>query len=167
MRTFFVALRAALYATGFVFLWGWVALSVRTYDRSLGIALPAWTATLGIFFMVAGGALALLCVGVFVERGRGTPAPFDAPRQFVATGPYRYVRNPMYVGGLTLLTGFGLYERSVSILLLCLLFLLAAHLFVLFYEEPTLRRQFGATYERYCESVPRWIPGARHTRRDG
>ncbi len=158
MRMLFDALRALVYTTGFVFLWGWIALGVRAYDRSLGIALPAWTAMLGILFMLVGGIFALLCAGTFVARGRGTPAPFDAPRQFVAGGPYKYVRNPMYIGGWIVLSGFGLYLHSFSILLLSLAMLLLAHLFVVFYEEPNLREKFGPTYEGYCNSVPRWIP---------
>jgi len=158
MRLLFDALRALVYATGFVWLWSWVALGVRGYDRSLGIALPAWTATPGIALMAVGGIIALLCVGTFVVRGRGTPAPFDAPRQFVAVGPYRYVRNPMYIGGLTVLVGFGLYLRSPAILFFCLAWIFLAHMFVIFYEEPHLREKFGAAYEGYCSRVPRWIP---------
>lgn len=152
------ALRALVYMTGFIFLWGWMAMGVRRYDPELGIALPAWTQTLGIPFMLIGGILVLLCAGAFVIWGRGTPAPFDAPREFVALGPYRCVRNPMYIGGGILLSGLGLYERSPSILLLSLLGLLLAHLFVVFYEEPTLRDRFGPTYVNYCARVARWIP---------
>jgi protein-S-isoprenylcysteine O-methyltransferase Ste14 len=108
--------------------------------------------------MVLGGILALACAGAFVARGRGTPAPFDAPSAFVATGPYRYVRNPMYIGGLILLAGLGLYELSLSILLLSLLLFLVVHVFVFLYEEPGLKAKFGVTYSDYCKDVPRWIP---------
>src|SRR5215470_1523330 len=149
MRTLFDALRALVYVTGFVYLWGWMALSVRKYDLGLGINLPAGTEKVGIPFMLIGGMIMLLSVGTFVVRGRGTPAPFDAPRQFVPVGPYRYVRNPMYIGAWIVLTGFGLYLHSPSILLMALAALLLAHLFVIFYEEPTLREKFGAPYESY------------------
>ena len=158
MRTLFDALRALVYMIGFVFFWGWVALGVRRYDRSLGIVLPAWTEKLGIPLLLIGGVIALLCAGTFVVRGRGTPAPFDAPRQFVAAGPYKYVRNPMYIGAWIVLCGLGLYLDSLSILLMTLAALLLAHLFVVLYEEPTLREKFGARYADYCHSVPRWIP---------
>jgi protein-S-isoprenylcysteine O-methyltransferase Ste14 len=70
-----------------------------------------------------------------VAQGQGTPAPFDAPRNFVAIGPYRCVRNPTYIGALTVLVGFGLYEYSVSILLLCLVVFALVHLFIVVYEE--------------------------------
>jgi protein-S-isoprenylcysteine O-methyltransferase Ste14 len=112
----------------------------------------------GIVLMVMGGVLGLACAGTFIVRGKGTPAPFDAPREFVAVGPYRYVRNPMYVGGLFLLAGLGFYEQSISILLMALLLLLVVHLMVVFYEEPTLRKSFGASYEEYCRTTERWVP---------
>jgi protein-S-isoprenylcysteine O-methyltransferase Ste14 len=162
MKTLFIALRAAIFGAGFVFLWGWVALSLHhRYDISLGVALPNWTRPLGIVLMVAGGTLASACVATFVTRGEGTPAPFDPPRNFVAAGPYRFVRNPMYIGGFTVLFGFGLYERSVAILLFTLPWLLSAHLFVVLYEEPHLRSMFGTPYNAYCRSVRRWLPLAR------
>lgn len=108
--------------------------------------------------MIAGAALVLTCVGFFVLRGRGTPAPFDPPKNFVAAGPYKYVRNPMYVGGLSLLVGFGLWQQSVSILLFALLLALIVHLFVVLFEEPGLERRFSASYINYKQSVNRWLP---------
>jgi len=158
MKTLLIAVRAAVYGTGFVLLWGWVALSVRRFDPEIGGVLPAWTRPLGIVLMVVGAALAVSCVAVFVMRGRGTPAPFDPPREFVAQGPYQYVRNPMYVGGLGVLAGFGLYQRSLAIVLFALVFLCCAHLFVVFYEEPGLERRFGQSYRDYKRSVNRWLP---------
>jgi protein-S-isoprenylcysteine O-methyltransferase Ste14 len=162
MNTLFVALRSAVYASGFLFLWGWLAVSVRKYDDSLGFSLPAWLGIPGIVLLVFGAVVALTCVATFVARGRGTPAPFDAPREFVALGPYRYVRNPMYIGGLAMMIGYGLYAFSPSVLLLAVGGFALAHAFVIFYEEPTLRRSFGQTYEDYCRSVRRWIPRPPH-----
>ena len=153
-----VALRALVYMTGFLLFFAWLALRVRALDRFLQITLPERVDIVGIVMMVGGGVLALACVGTFIIRGKGTPAPFDAPREFVATGPYRYARNPMYVGGLSLLAGFGLCEHSVSILLMALALFLAVHLLVVFYEEPTLRKLFGSTYHDYCRTTARWIP---------
>lgn len=159
MRTLFTAFRAITFGSGFVFLWGWVALALhRDYDAQLGFSLPAWTHALGILLMVGGGTLALACVAAFVVDGHGTPAPFDPPRKFVAVGPYRLVRNPMYLGGFATLFGFGLYEQAPVILLFALPWLLCAHLFVVSYEEPHLRSTFGPTYDAYCRSVRRWLP---------
>lgn len=159
MKKLFTALRSAVFSSAFVLLWGWVAwiLHVR-YDSVLGFALPGWTRTLGVVFMAAGGILALACITTFFARGEGTPAPFDPPRKFVAAGPYKWVRNPMYIGGFITLIGFGLYEYSPVILIFAFPWLLASHLLVILYEEPHLRDTFGEPYEAYCRSVNRWRP---------
>ncbi|MFZ0819025.1 MAG: isoprenylcysteine carboxylmethyltransferase family protein [Candidatus Acidiferrales bacterium] len=158
MRILFDAVRSIIYATGFIFVWGYAALWVRRYDAELGVVFPGWTRPLGIACMALGLALALTCVGTFVVRGRGTPAPFDAPRKLVAVGIYRWVRNPMYLGAGLAIAGFAFYEGSVSILLMAAPVWLAAHLFVCFYEEPTLREKFDGSYEDYCRTVSRWLP---------
>jgi protein-S-isoprenylcysteine O-methyltransferase Ste14 len=162
MKALFTALRALIFASGFVYLWGRVALSLhRRYDAALGFAFSPWTRPFGIALMALGGTLALACIAAFVTRGEGTPAPFDPPRKFVAAGPYRFVRNPMYIGGFIVLFGFGLYELSPAILLFALPWLLFVHLFVILYEEPHLRATFGAPYDAYCRSVRRWLPGGK------
>src|SRR5882757_232942 len=159
MKTLFTALRSAVFGAGFVLLWGWAAWSLHLhYDSTFGFAFPEWTCPLGIALLTVGGVLALACITTFVIRGEGTPAPFDPPRKFVAAGPYRFVRNPMYIGGFLVLCGFGFYERSPAILFFALLWLLLAHLFVIFYEEPHLRATFGTSYDNYCRSVRRWLP---------
>jgi protein-S-isoprenylcysteine O-methyltransferase Ste14 len=76
----------------------------------------------------------------------------------VATGFYRYVRNPIYVSVLTILIGHFLWFRTIWMLAYAVMVFLAFHLFVTLYEEPTLKEKFGAAYENYCRSVPRWIP---------
>jgi protein-S-isoprenylcysteine O-methyltransferase Ste14 len=123
---------------------------------------PEWGA-LGL----AGAAVGLLCLAVFVwctydfiARGRGTPNPLDPPKVVVATGPYRWVRNPMYVSAtLFILAGAALY-RSATLALYAACVLTGFHLFVTLYEEPSLRRRFGRSYEDYCRRVPRWLPRA-------
>ena len=144
--------------TGFVFFWAWLALGVRKYDEGIGFVLPASAGAVGAILMFAGAALALTCVGFFAVRGRGTPAPFDPPREFVAVGPYKYARNPMYIGAIILVIGFGLYIQSISIVLFSLVFLVIAHLFVFFVEEPGLENRFGQSYLDYKKAVNRWIP---------
>jgi protein-S-isoprenylcysteine O-methyltransferase Ste14 len=157
MTALFAALRTVVVVSGFVWLWTVAAMWAQRFDGLFGV-LPAWTPPLGIAALVAGAPLALTCAALFAIRGRGTPAPFDPPRTFVAFGPYRTVRNPMYVGGWLTLAGVALLARSSGILLLSLAALAAAHLFVILYEEPTLTKQFGATYDDYRNSVPRWLP---------
>ena len=97
-------------------------------------------------------------MGTFALLGRGTPAPFDPPRRFVAVGPYRFVRNPMYVGGLAMLAGFGLWRRSPAMFLLTAVGALVAHLFVVLVEEPGLTERFGDGCREYKRTVNRWLP---------
>jgi protein-S-isoprenylcysteine O-methyltransferase Ste14 len=158
MKTVFVAVRAILYASAFIVFFGWLALGARRYDGRIGVALPAALKFPGLLLMIPSGILTLACIGNFIARGKGTPAPFDPPRVFVAAGPYRYVRNPMYVGGLAFLAGLALFEGSVSILVFAAILLAAAHLLVILYEEPVLKARFGESYAAYLRSVPRWLP---------
>jgi protein-S-isoprenylcysteine O-methyltransferase Ste14 len=152
------AIRTAIYMTGFVALWVWLALGVHRFDPAIGVAVPDWARWLGSALMVVGCAVGLTCGGFFAARGLGTPAPFDPPREFVATGPYRFVRNPMYIGGLLALGGFGLVERSPSILLLAAGVAILVHFFVVIVEEPGLEWRFGDSYRTYKRSVNRWLP---------
>src|SRR5258708_12249084 len=109
MKTIFIALRAAIFSAGFIVLWGWVALGLhRRYDAPLGFALAGWTRALGIALMAAAGTLAFACVGTFVTRGEGTPAPLDPPRKVVSAVPYRFARTPMYISTFILLFCFAL-----------------------------------------------------------
>jgi len=88
----------------------------------------------------------------------GTPLPLDPPKELVVTGPYRYVRNPIYVGVLIIVMGYFLWFKTVWMIVYAITAFLGIHLFVTLYEEPTLKKKFGSAYENYCKSVPRWIP---------
>lgn len=158
MKTFFVAVRAVFYAFCFVLFWGWLASGARKYDTILGVAPSALWKPAGVFLTISGAVLTLACIASFVVAGEGTPAPFDPPVVFVPSGPYRYVRNPMYLGAALLLAGYGLLEGSASVVLLSLLLLLAAHIFVILVEEPGLERRFGESYLAYRRNVHRWLP---------
>jgi protein-S-isoprenylcysteine O-methyltransferase Ste14 len=115
----------------------------------------------GIVVGAVGGALALWCIAAFAVVGKGTPAPFDPPRKLVVQGPYRYVRNPMYIGAALALSGAAIFYRSIPLLGYLGLFLLATHLFVIWYEEPTLVHLFGDDYQAYRVRVRRWLPRTR------
>ncbi len=158
MGSLFAAFRSLVYAFVIVLAFGWIALRSQALDPQLGGTLPEWTRLPGVVLMIAGATLALVCAGTLVTLGHGTPAPFDPPREFVTVGPYRWSRNPMAIGALTLLFGFGLTNRSPGILGLAVVVTLALYLFVTLYEEPGLKRRFGSSYEQYLESTPRWIP---------
>jgi protein-S-isoprenylcysteine O-methyltransferase Ste14 len=146
-------------------LFGWLALGLRVFDSRLGVILPSWVVSAGIILMVLGGMLVLFCITTFVFIGKGTPAVFDPPREFVAVGPYAYVRNPMYIGGFILIIGFGLYHTSVSMLIFCVVLAVIFHFFVLFVEEPILERKFGESYLAYKRNVHRWFPKSKRYQR--
>lgn len=114
----------------------------------------------GMLICAAGAAIALWCILTLAVIGKGTPAPFDPPRRLVIRGPYRFVRNPMYIGAGLALAGAALFYKSWPLLGYTGLFLLGVHLFVL-YEERTLRQTFGEPYEAYCVRVGRWWPGGK------
>ncbi len=120
--------------------------------------VPWPAAALGALLVSAGLALYLWSAGAFTMLGRGTPAPWDAPREFVAHGPYRFVRNPMYVGVLAVLLGESLFFGATQLALYALLMWFAFHVFVVAYEEPALRARFGTTYDDYRARVRRWSP---------
>ncbi len=112
--------------------------------------------------LIALGAPVLLDSFVrFALQGRGTPAPVLPTEHLVVTGLYRFVRNPMYVGVLAVIFGQGLLLGDARVLRYGAVVWLAFFLFVIGYEEPTLRRTFGEEYERFCANVPRWVPRLR------
>lgn len=113
---------------------------------------------LGLFPILFGASIYLWCAWDFTFAGRGTPAPIDPPKELVVHGLYRYVRNPMYVGVLSILFGEALLFALQRLFGYAVIVFVLFYLFVLFYEEPTLRRKFGESYEEYCQAVPRWLP---------
>jgi protein-S-isoprenylcysteine O-methyltransferase Ste14 len=155
----FIFARAATYAVLFIGL-----LLIFLPNRilsSTGIIRPSaigvWQIA-GMLLGASGAALALTCILTFVFVGRGTPAPFDPPRRLVVQGPYRLVRNPMYLGASLALTGAALFYQSIPLLGYAGLFLLITHMFVVLYEEPTLRQTFERDYQAYCRRTGRWWP---------
>jgi protein-S-isoprenylcysteine O-methyltransferase Ste14 len=159
-----VGARAIVFAAAFMGMWLWVMVQVQPLSREWDAALPLWLTAPGVALGAAGIAGILVGVALFIVKGHGTPAVFDAPQQFVAVGPYRYVRNPMYLSVLAWFVGFALAVRSLVVLMFAAAWFLMVHAFVLFYEEPGLRRRFGRTYIDYCERVPRWVPHGRAPR---
>ncbi len=113
---------------------------------------------LAIPFWLIGSLIILQSFWDFTFRGRGTPLPTDPPKELVVTGFYRYVRNPIYVGVMLIFLGHFLWSGYWSLLLYALLSLIGVHFFIILYEEPTLKKKFGAAYEEYLLQVPRWLP---------
>lgn len=107
----------------------------------------------GVVPIIAGIAFYIASAKSFVIKGKGTPAPIDPPRLLVTSGPYRLTRNPILI-----LIGEVVLCESVVLLVYLFFICLAFNLFIVFYEEPHLRKIFGPAYEKYCSKVPRWIP---------
>jgi protein-S-isoprenylcysteine O-methyltransferase Ste14 len=112
----------------------------------------------GLIPILIGAAIYFWCAWDFTFAGRGTPAPIDPPKELVVRGLYRYVRNPMYVGILSILLGEALLFSSRRLLVYTVIVFTLFFLFVTIYEEPHLKKKFGEPYRRYCNSVPRWLP---------
>jgi protein-S-isoprenylcysteine O-methyltransferase Ste14 len=155
-------------------LWLRSALFTIVMPGTATVAVPLWLSSAsdgrwdlgplrwaGLVPMVAGAAGLLWCVWDFARRGKGTLAPVDPPQLVVRSGLYQVVRNPMYVSVVAILGGEILVLRSPAVALWAAFVAVAFHRFVVGYEEPTLRRQFGAAYEAYCREVPRWWPRRR------
>jgi len=116
---------------------------------------------LGWVVFVVGAAIYFRCAWEFAVRGLGTPAPIAPTKFLVTTALHRYVRNPMYLGVALAILGEAALFRSVHLVEYAAVMLTIAHIFVVLYEEPTLGRQFGESYEEYRRAVPRWIPKFR------
>jgi len=113
--------------------------------------------------LLLGAAIYFGCAWEFAVRRLGTPAPLAPTKFLVVTALHRYVRNPMYVGVFLVLIGEAALFHAFVLLAYASFFCVPVELFVVFYEEPTLRRQFGESYEEYRRTVPRWIPKFRRT----
>ena len=151
----FAVVRSLVIAPLFISLW--------TYF------VPRWMAgrdafsdprPIGWIVVAIGAVIGLPCVWEFAWRGLGTPAPFDPPKKLVVSGPYRFVRNPMYVGMALVLIGEAIVFPHISIVMVAMIAVLAVVVsaMVIGYEEPALRRMFGADYDEYCRNVRRWLP---------
>lgn len=113
---------------------------------------------LGVACVAIGSVLLAACIFEFARSGRGTLAPVDPPRELVVQGLYRYVRNPMYLAVTTIVMGELLLTRSSALFVYWMVWFVGVNLFVIGYEEPNLRRRFGASYEAYTREVGRWLP---------
>jgi len=150
-------------AVGAVFLGVWFWLLPRWLGFQvdpLGVRRWRWIPAIA---SLLGFTVALRCIWDFGWTGRGTPAPIAPPQRLVVVGFYRYVRNPMYVGFFVGWVGLWVVFGRASVAALSGAFgaVVGLVLFVRLYEEPTLRRRFGAAYDEYCAHVPRWIPRLR------
>lgn len=127
----------------------WMLAGRRVAGASLGA---------GALMGALGLAIYGWCLWDFAITGRGTPAPIDPPKVLVARGLYRWTRNPMYVGVLSVIAGWAIAFQSRTLAVYLVLVALMFHVFVRVVEEPMLQRKFGPAYEQYRRAVPRWLP---------
>jgi protein-S-isoprenylcysteine O-methyltransferase Ste14 len=111
----------------------------------------------GTMLFIIGFVIMLSCILNFAVRGRGTLSPADPTKTLVITGLYKFSRNPMYVGVTLILIGEAIFFLSVQLWIYALFIFIAFNIFIIFFEEPRLRRDFGEQYTTYCEKVRRWI----------
>jgi protein-S-isoprenylcysteine O-methyltransferase Ste14 len=155
----------ALWSVAFVWLVFFYFPS-RFVGMNDGLGWPVWrtgpSRVVGAVLIVCGACVILYCVGLFARVGHGTPIPASPPENLVVRGLYRYSRNPIYVGDVTVWLGIFLFEGHAALLLYAIIATGAVALVVRLWEEPDLKQRFGSAYETYCREVPRWIPlGAR------
>lgn len=133
----------------------WAISGWRWQPAFFGVTSLPW---LGGALIVAGLPMLLDSFARFALEGLGTPAPVYPTDRLIATGLYRYMRNPMYVGLAAIIWGQALLIGNAWLVVYGAFVWLAFSLFVILYEEPTLRRSYGAQYDDYCAHVPRWLP---------
>src|SRR5262245_26429581 len=152
--------RAVVIVAAILCVIGWLTGYLRPLDASLGVELPAWVQVPGIVAFVAGATLMLICAAMLSTRGIGSLGGEEwfMPREFVATGPFRFVRNPMSLGGAFFLPGIALWHRSAFGLGLAAALFLLFHLVVVYLEEPGLEKRFGDSYREYRRNVRRYMP---------
>jgi protein-S-isoprenylcysteine O-methyltransferase Ste14 len=157
-RRWLTVIASLLVGAAFFSLWFWLLPQGLRFSVAAASGAPwRWIAVIPA---VLGFSIAIRCVWDFGWSGRGTPAPMAPPKRLVVVGPYRHVRNPMYLGfaigwiGLWVVFGHVVPALIAAVAAVAL----GVHLFVVFYEEPTLRRKFGEPYEQYCRNVRRWWP---------
>ncbi len=152
MKLYVKAALFTLVAPGSVGVWVPAFLARNRETVEGAVQVPA------VLLMAIGGLIYLRCVWDFVAFGKGTPAPIDAPKRLVIRGLYRYSRNPMYVGLLTMIAGWALLYGSVLLAAYGVGIFIFFSLFIHFHEEPRLSREFGDEYEAYRTQVGRWLP---------
>jgi protein-S-isoprenylcysteine O-methyltransferase Ste14 len=117
--------------------------------------------TLALVPWLAGAALILSAFWNFAAHDRGTPMPADPPENLVAAGPYRFTRNPQYLGVILILAGHFIWTGVSSLVIYTLACFTAFNVFIIFFEEPNLEQRFGEDYQSYKCQTPRWIPAFR------
>jgi protein-S-isoprenylcysteine O-methyltransferase Ste14 len=161
MITAFKTLLFTVFVPGTVAIW--IPYRILSTAGTRGTISIGGFRYVGLVMMTIGALIYLWCAWDFTFAGKGTPAPIDPPRELVVSGLYRYIRNPMYVGVLSVVLGQAVWFEALRLFVYAGLVFVLFSMFVLIYEEPVLSRKFGNTYKQYCKRVPRWIPRFRRS----
>jgi len=137
---------------------GYIPLVLLRHGTQIETGFLAY---LALLLWLIGVIILLWSFWNFLVQGRGTPAPIDPPKELVAVGFYRYIRNPMYTAVASINIGYFLWFGYWSLLIYACAAFIIMHTFVVLYEEPNLKKKFGTSYEDYLQQVPRWIPHLR------
>lgn len=158
MKPLWLALKNLVYVLAIPSLMaGWIPL--RLFERHPRWPQePGWIQWTGAALFLAGAVMFVAGVHTLAMRGQGTPAFLDPPRKLTRRGPYKWVRNPLYLSLFALVGGEALFLSSWHIGVYWVVLVCSLHLVVMLHEETELRRRFGAMYEDYRRDVPRWLP---------
>lgn len=140
---------------------GWIPYAISGWQMDPPLLGVAAMRPLGAILLAIGAAGLLDSFARFALQGRGTPAPIAPTDRLIVSGLYRYARNPMYISLISAIAGQALLFGDLNLLRYAAVVWVAVHTFVLVYEEPALRSQFGRSYEVYRAHVPRWLPRLR------
>ena len=126
-------------------------------EKNIGLKFIL-TTVIGFIIIISGLFLMFRTISTFIKIGKGTLAPWSPTRKLVVAGMYKYVRNPMIIGVLTVLIGESIIILSLNIFIWAVIFFIINNIFFLLYEEPDLVKKFGDEYQEYKKNVPRRIP---------
>jgi protein-S-isoprenylcysteine O-methyltransferase Ste14 len=116
----------------------------------------SWNQMVSLVVIAAGLGVLLHCVYLFAKVGAGTLSPAFPTKVLVVKGLYHFVRNPMYIGVMMILIGEAVFASSFKLYVYAGFIFILFNLFIIFIEEPRLKKDFGETYLKYCEEVGRW-----------
>ena len=156
LRSFLLPISATIIIPAIII---WFSDASRIFR--IHMVLPVLQAIVGVIFVVLGLTLLITTIRLFIIVGRGTLAPWDPTKKFVAVGPYRYTRNPMISGVIFILIGETIIFGSISLLLWAVTFFIINTIYFILSEEPGLKKRFGEQYLQYKKNVPRWLPRLR------
>jgi protein-S-isoprenylcysteine O-methyltransferase Ste14 len=148
---FFTVLQPGMVA-GLIPYWILGSWFSETFKSNLSLLQYA-----AIVIFIAGLAILLHCIGLFAKKGKGTLSPADPTKKLVASGLYQFSRNPMYVGVMLMLIAEASFFSSVNLWIYAAVIFIAFNLFIIFHEEPRLKRDFGTEYYQYINTVRRWL----------